>query len=65
MKITNLIFVLVIAFTIFVCVSSVAGAVTRVPLSFGLAENLSELNIAKVTGTVPTGEYDVKTIRFE
>ena len=68
MKITNLIFVFVIAFAVFASVSGVASAVIDAPLrplSFGSPENLSALNIAKVTGTVPSDEFDVKTIRYE
>ena len=68
MKIINAIFVFVIAFAVLVSASGVASAAIDDPLrplSFGSPENLSALNIAKLTGTVPSEEYDVKTISYE
>ena len=65
MKINNAIFVFVIAFTVFVTASGIASAAPNDHLFFGSAENLSGLNVAKATGTAPSGEYSVETIRFE
>jgi len=65
MKRINAIFVFVIAFAVFVTLSGVASTAINDQLFFGSPENLSELNIAKVTGTVPSEEYSVVTIRYE
>jgi hypothetical protein len=65
MKGINAIFVFALVFAVFVSASGVASAVPNNPLFFGSPENLSALNIAKVTGTSPSEEYGVKTIRYE
>ena len=65
MKRINAIFVFALVFAVLVSASGVASAVPNNHLFFSSAENLSELSIAKVTGTSPSGEYDVKTVRYE
>jgi hypothetical protein len=65
MKIINPIFILTIVFAVLVSASVVASAAPNAPLFFRSPENLSELSIAKATGTAPSGEYGVKTIRYE
>ena len=65
MKRINAIFVFVIAFAVFASVSGVASAATNDHLFFGSPENLSELNVTKVTGTAPSEGHSLKTIRYE